>query len=85
MEALLPKLFILTAEASIVLLLILLIVFIFSSKAKRKDVKAANQLVRSYIKNKEKRIASLKKQLAKIGFPVMQTVRQKNFMSRKKI
>ena len=68
MEAMIPKLFILTAEASIVLLLILLMVFIFSSKAKRKDVKAANELVRGYVKSKEERLTAIKNILSKIGF-----------------
>ena len=68
MEAMIPKLFILTAEASIVLLLILLMVFIFSSKAKRKDVKAANELVRGYVKSKEERITAIKNILSRIGF-----------------
>ncbi len=68
MEAMIPKLFILTAEASIVLLLILLMVFIFSSKAKRKDVKAANELVRAYVKSKEERITAIKNTLSRIGF-----------------
>ncbi len=68
MEAMIPKLFILTAEASIVLLLILLMVFIFSSKAKRKDVKAANKLVRSYVKSKEERITAIKNILLRTGF-----------------
>ncbi len=68
MEAMIPKLFILTAEASIVLLLILLMVFIFSSKAKRKDVKAANELVRGYVKGKEERITAIKKILSRTGF-----------------
>ncbi len=68
MEAMIPKLFILTAEASIVLLLILLMVFIFSSKARRKDVKAANELVRGYVKSKEERITAIKNILSRIGF-----------------
>ena len=68
MEAMIPKLFILTAEASIVLLLILLMVFIFSSKAKRKDVKAANELVRGYVKSKEERITAIKNILLRTGF-----------------
>lgn len=68
MEALIPKLFILTAEASIVLLLILIIIFIFSSKAKRKDLNAVNELISQYTLSKEERISSLKKQLNTIGF-----------------
>ncbi len=68
MEALIPKLFIVTAEASIVLLLILIIVFIFSSKSRRKDVKAANQLIRNYNKHKEERISAIKKQLSAIAY-----------------
>ena len=68
MEALIPKLFILTAEASIVLLLILIIMIIFNIKAKRKDMKAANELVSNYTGSKEERIAALKKQLAALGF-----------------
>ncbi len=68
MEALIPKLFILTAEASVVLLLILIIMIIFNMKAKRKDMKAANELVSNYTGSKEERIAALKKQLAALGF-----------------
>ncbi len=68
MEALIPKLFILTAEASIVLLLILIIMIIFNIKAKRKDMKAVNELVSDYTNSKEERIAALKKQITAIGF-----------------
>ncbi|MCW8930678.1 MAG: hypothetical protein OQL19_10615 [Gammaproteobacteria bacterium] len=68
MEALIPKLFILTTEASIVLFLILLAIIIFSSKAKRKDLNAVNELISDYTGNKEERIAALKKQLKTIGF-----------------
>ncbi len=68
MEALIPKLFILTVETSIVLLLILIMVFIFSSKSRRKDVKTANQLIRNYIKHKEERISAIKNQLSAIAF-----------------
>lgn len=68
MEALIPKLFIITAEASIVFFLILLIMIIFNIKAKRKDLKAVNELISDYTGNKEERISSLKKQLQSIGF-----------------
>ncbi len=68
MEALIPKLFILTAEASIVLLLILIIMIIFNIKAKRKDLNAVNELVSHYIGSKEQRISALKKNLKIIGF-----------------
>jgi len=68
MEALIPKLFILTAEASIVLFLILIVVFIFNSKAKKKDLKAVNELVSEYTGNKDERLSVLKKQLKKIAF-----------------
>ena len=68
MEALIPQLFILTAEASIVLLLILIIVFIFNMKARRKDMKAVNELIKDYTGSREERISSLKKQLQNISF-----------------
>lgn len=68
MEALIPKLFILTAEASVVLFLILIVIFIFSSKAKRKDLNAVNELISDYTGSKEERISALKKQLNMIGF-----------------
>ncbi len=68
MEAMIPKLFIVTAEASIVLLLILLVVFIFSSKAKRKDIKATNELVRNYLESKQERLAAIKNLLSRTGF-----------------
>ena len=68
MEALIPKLFIITAEASIVFFLILIIMIIFNIKAKRKDLKAVNELISDYTGSKEERISSLKKQLQSIGF-----------------
>lgn len=68
MEALIPKLFIITAEASIVLFLILIIMIIFNIKAKRKDLKAVNELISDYTGSKEGRISSLKKKLQSIGF-----------------
>ncbi len=68
MEALIPQLFILTAEASVVLLLILIVVFIFNMKARRKDMKAVNELIKDYTGSREERISSLKKQLHNIGF-----------------
>ncbi|MCU7837573.1 MAG: hypothetical protein KZQ83_20320 [gamma proteobacterium symbiont of Taylorina sp.] len=68
MEALIPKLFILSAEASIVLFLILIVIIIFNSKAKRKDINAAKEMVVGYVSKKDERIASLKKQLQNIGF-----------------
>ncbi len=68
MEALIPKLFILTAEASIVLFLLLLIMLIFNSKAKRKDLKAVSELIGHINANKEQRIKALKKHLHSISF-----------------
>jgi len=68
MEALIPKLFILTAEASIVLFLILIVIFIFNSKAKRKDLKAVDELISQYTSSKDERINTLKKQLNSINF-----------------
>ncbi|MDX2506182.1 MAG: hypothetical protein QNL62_17125 [Gammaproteobacteria bacterium] len=68
MEALIPKLFIITAEASIVLFLLLIIMIIFNSKAKRKDIKTVNELVSKYVSSKVERIAALKKQLQGIAF-----------------
>ncbi len=68
MEALIPKLFILTAEASIVLFLILIAIFIFNSKAKRKDLKAVNELITNYTGSKEERISALSKQLQNMAF-----------------
>ncbi len=68
MEALIPQLFIITAEASIVFFLILIIMIIFNIKAKRKDLKAVNELISDYTGSKEERISSLKKQLQSIGF-----------------
>ncbi len=68
MEALIPKLFILTAEASIVLFLILIAIFIFNSKAKRKDLKAVNELITNYTGTKEERISALSKQLQNMAF-----------------
>jgi len=68
MEALIPKLFILSAEASIVLFLILIVMIVFNSKAKRKDIHAAKEMVHGYVKNKDERVSSLKNQLQKIGF-----------------
>lgn len=68
MEALIPKLFILTAEASIVLFLLLIIIIFFNSKAKRKDIKAVNEMVKEYISNKAERLSALKNQLQSIGF-----------------
>lgn len=68
MEALIPKLFILTAEASIVLFLLLIIIIFFNSRAKRKDIKAVNEMVKEYISNKAERLSTLKNQLQSIGF-----------------
>jgi len=68
MEALIPKLFIITAEASIVLFLLLVVMIIFNIKAKRKDINAVNELVSSYVNSKEERIALIKKQLQNIGY-----------------
>ncbi len=68
MEALIPKLFILSAEASIVLFLILIVMLILNSKAKRKDFSAAREMIGHFIKNKDKRITDLKTQLDEIGF-----------------
>jgi len=68
MEALIPKLFILTAEASVVLFLLLIAILIFNSKAKRKDIKAVNELISNYTGSKEERIASLKNHLNNIAF-----------------
>jgi len=68
MEALIPKLFIITAEASLVLFLILLVIIVFNIKAKRKDLKAANKLISDYVNSKEERLATIKTQLKKIGF-----------------
>ncbi len=68
MEALIPKLFILTAEASIVLFLILIVIIIFNAKAKRKDLNAVNELISNYTGSKEERISALKKHLKMIGF-----------------
>ena len=68
MEALIPKLFILTAEASIVLFLLLIIIIFFNSRGKRKDIKAVNKMVNQYISNKAERLSGLKNQLQNIGF-----------------
>jgi hypothetical protein len=68
MEDLIPKLFILTAEASIVLFLILVVIIIFNSKAKRRDVKAVNKLVKNYIDSKEERLATIKSHLKSISY-----------------
>ena len=68
MEALIPKLFIITAEASIVLFLLLVVMIIFNIKAKRKDINAVNELVSGYVNSKEERIALIKKQLQNIGY-----------------
>lgn len=68
MEALIPKLFILTAEASVVLLLLLIAMIIFNSKAKRKDLKAVNELISNYTGSKEERIAAIKNHLKSIAF-----------------
>ncbi|MCK5664777.1 MAG: hypothetical protein KAI17_14905, partial [Thiotrichaceae bacterium] len=68
MEALIPKLFILTAEASVVLFILLIIIIIFNSKAKRNDLKAVNELITNYIRNREERITTLKNHLQNIGF-----------------
>ena len=68
MEDLIPKLFILTAEASIVLFLILVVMIIFNIKGKRKDLNAVNELISDYVGNKEDRITALKNQLKTIGF-----------------
>ncbi|MCU7939287.1 MAG: hypothetical protein KZQ64_11050 [gamma proteobacterium symbiont of Bathyaustriella thionipta] len=68
MEALIPKLFILTAEASVVFFLLLVAVFIFNSKAKRKDIKAVNELISDYTGSKEERIGSIKNHLKGIAF-----------------
>ena len=68
MEALIPKLFILTAEASIVFFFLLVALLIFNSRAKRKDIKAVNELIINYTGSKEERIASLKNHLKSIGF-----------------
>jgi len=68
MEALIPKLFILTAEASVILLLLLIAIIIFNSKAKRNDLKAVNKLISNYNSNKEERITTLKNHLQNIGF-----------------
>ncbi len=68
MEALIPKLFILTAEASVVLFLILIVVFVFSLKAKKKDLNAVNELISEYADNKEERLSTLKKQLKKMAY-----------------
>lgn len=68
MEALIPKLFIITAEASLVLFLILLVIILFNSKAKRRDIKAANQLISHYVDAKEERLAAIKAQLKSMAF-----------------
>lgn len=68
MEALIPKLFIITAEASLVLFLLLIIMIIFNSKAKRKDINAVNELVSDYTSSKTERITALKNQLNTMGF-----------------
>ena len=68
MEALIPKLFILSAEASIVLFLLLIVVIIFHSRTRRKDIKAVNKMVNKYLKNKNNRLSVLKNQLQNIGF-----------------
>lgn len=68
MEALIPKLFILTAEASVVLFLLLIAILIFNSKAKRKDIKAVNELISNYTGSKEERITSLKNHLKSIAY-----------------
>lgn len=68
MEALIPKLFILTAEASIVFFLIIVAIFIFNNRAKRKDIKAVNELVSHYTGTKEERLTSLKNHLKSIAF-----------------
>lgn len=68
MEALIPKLFLITAEASIVLFLILVVMIVFNSKAKRKDLKAANELINQFLNNKEERIRALKSHLTAIAY-----------------
>lgn len=86
MEALIPQLFILTAEASVVLLLILIIVFIFNIKAKRKDMNAVNELIQEYTGSKEERISSLKKQLQNISFKGdLDAQAEKLFQNEKKV
>lgn len=86
MEALIPKLFILTAEASVVLLLILIIVFIFNIKAKRKDMNAVNELIKEYTGSREERISNLKKQLNNIAFKGdMDAQAEKLFNDEKKV
>ena len=68
MEALIPKLFIITAEASIVLFLILVFILIFNNRAKRRDMKAANEMVKEFINSKEERIRSIKSHLTAIAY-----------------
>lgn len=68
MEALIPKLFILSVEASIVLFLLLIVVIVFQSRTRRKDVKAVNEMVNTYLRNKNNRLSALKNQLQNIGF-----------------
>lgn len=68
MEALIPKLFILSVEASIVLFLLLIGVIIFHSRTRRKDIKAVNEMVNTYLSNKNNRLSALKNQLQNIGF-----------------
>ena len=68
MEALIPKLFILSAEASIVLFLILIVILILKNKARRKDIHASREMVNQYISHSDERLSMLKKQLKDISF-----------------
>ncbi len=68
MEALIPKLFIITAEASLVFFIIIIVMIIFNSRAKRKDVKAVKELISNYNQTKSERISSLKSSLQTIGY-----------------
>ncbi|MFK5984787.1 MAG: hypothetical protein QM479_05115, partial [Pseudomonadota bacterium] len=69
MEALIPQLFILTVEASIVLFLIVLILLFFMRKNKKNDLKAVKQLVNDIKENNDFRIKSLASTLKKNNYP----------------
>ena len=68
MESLIPKLFILTVEASVVLLLIVILILFFQRKNKKKDLQAVRQLVFDIKENQAFRIKGLSSQLKKNNY-----------------
>ncbi|MFK5891742.1 MAG: hypothetical protein QM504_00805 [Pseudomonadota bacterium] len=85
MNALIPQLFILTVEASIVLLIVVLILLFFIRKSKKNDLNAVKQLVNDIKENESLRLKSLASILKKNKYKSNPDEKAKDLHNQEKI